>query len=90
MAASRALERSREGPQSVAAGTEQALETIPASHWEKTQWGEEVWQQCPPNRKQTPAHKSYEWNEQWEYQLVTGISLCDIMHTFYFKVEAGD
>jgi len=35
MAASRALERGREGPQYVAAGTEQALQTIPSPHWEK-------------------------------------------------------
>lgn len=34
MAASRALERGREGPQSVTVGTRQALQTIPAQHWE--------------------------------------------------------
>lgn len=43
MAASRALERGREGPQSVTAGTQQALQTIPAPLWEKHN-REGVWQ----------------------------------------------
>lgn len=65
MAASRALERGREGPQSVAAGTQQALQTIPASHWEKHN-GEGVWQLCtpPPHPLLRNETKSYELS--WE------------------------
>lgn len=55
MAASRALERGREGPQSVAAGTEQPLQTIPALHWEKHN-REEVWQHPLPTFHQNYPH----------------------------------
>lgn len=65
MAASRALERGREGPQSVAAGTQQALQTIPAPHWEKHN-REGVWQLCnppPPPPSPKKRKKSYELRE---------------------------
>lgn len=42
-----------------------------------------------PNQKPPPPHKSYEWNEHWEYQLVKFL-FCDIMHACYYKVEVGD
>lgn len=69
MAASRALERGREGPQSVAAGTQQALQTIPAPHWEKHN-GEGVWQLRPTQPPPSPKHflKSYELRE-WRCKL---------------------
>lgn len=70
MAASRALERGREGPQSVAAGTQQALQTIPAVHWENT-IGKESGNLVLPSKP-----KSYE-TRKWRCKY-GGCSCCDL------------
>lgn len=63
MGASRALEHGREGPQSDAAGTQQALQTIPALHWEKHN-REGVWQLWPPTHTHSQKRKKcYESRE---------------------------
>lgn len=84
MAASRALERGREGPQSVAAGTQQALQTIPALHWEKHN-REGVWQLRPPSptspkkRKKVMSWESGDanwWLFKLEFVYLANVQLC--------------